>query len=102
MASWLSVQALPAKLRHALRPETKRPATHAAGEASNNRPIGTKDDDLARDLVEALRSIRRLTEILASNIASSDASETAAQELDEQADRLARPESRMTGKLNAQ
>ena len=56
------------------------------------------DDDLARDLVEALRAIRRITEI----IASLDASETAAQELDEQADRRVRLEGRMTGNSNTQ
>ena len=59
-----------------------------------------KDDDLARDFVEALRAIRCITEIVASNIASSDASETAAQELNKQADRLARLEGRITDKLN--
>jgi hypothetical protein len=59
-----------------------------------------KDDDLARDLVEALRAVRRITEIVARTIASPEAPETTVQDLTEQADRLARLEGRITGKLN--
>jgi hypothetical protein len=59
-----------------------------------------KDDGLARDVVEALRVMRRITEIVASNVAALGTSEAVAQELNEQAAKLARLEGRMTGKLN--